>query len=262
VLERRRQKAFPGGVDYVLGTAGSDLLSVAELIQDWLAYSPAGPIQLGTVSAKSTVEALLEGWSSMIIQALAGRPLSLTDLNGLISSVNYPSLERRLAALRVAGLVEAMPMVGRTTPYEVSEWLREAVGPLTVAIQWERRRVAERTTPISKLDAESIFLLAVPLMKLPIDVSGRCRLVIEIRGSSGAHHVAGALIGVKEGRVVACTSQLQGGAEAWATGSSSAWLSALIEQKSAQLEVGGDSGFARAVLDGLSEILFGCRRRD
>ncbi len=46
---------------------------------------------------------------------------------GVISSLSYPSLERRLAAMRLAGLIEARPGNGRGTPYAVTDWLRRGI---------------------------------------------------------------------------------------------------------------------------------------
>ena len=58
--------------------------------------APEGPLALGSSTAKSAIKALVEGWGTNMIRALAARPLSLTELNGLISGLSYPSLERRL----------------------------------------------------------------------------------------------------------------------------------------------------------------------
>ena len=52
-----------------------------------------------------------------MMRALAARPLSLTELDSLISDLSYPALERRLSSMRIAGLVEAQPSQrGRRPP--------------------------------------------------------------------------------------------------------------------------------------------------
>jgi hypothetical protein len=54
-------------------------------------------------------------------------------------------------------------------------------------------------------------------------------------------------------------TKLQGHADAWALGSSAAWLDAVIERDTGRLEVGGNCGLAGALLDGLHQTLFGGR---
>lgn len=260
VLERRRQMEFPGAVEYELAAAGRDLLALCDVLGGWLLRSPEGEIQPGTTAAKSSIKALAEGWSSTIVRALAARPLSLTELNRLILALNYPSLERRLGAMRLAGLIEATPGAGRSTPYMVSEWLRRAAAPITAAMGWERRHLPGETTAISTLDAEALFLLAVPLVTVSADLSGRCRLAVEVANGVGDRRLAGAMIEVREGKMIACSSRLEGEAGAWAVGSTRAWIGALTELDTAGLEVGGDCGLVTALFDGLHGALFGARQ--
>jgi DNA-binding HxlR family transcriptional regulator len=254
ILERRRQSNFPGSVTYALGPAGAGLLEVAASLRAWLALSPEGPIDLGSPAAKGSVKALVDGWCSVMIRAIAARPLSLTALNRLISSLNYPSLERRLVALRLAGLVEACPDPGRTTPYAATEWLRRAMAPLTVATRWEMRHSAG--TPPTKIDIEALLLLAVPMARFAPEIAGACRLVMEVGKGGGASELAGAMVRVEEGSVSSCTSQLKGEASGWASGSTSAWIRALIDGDATSLEVGGDCALAMATIDGLHTSLF------
>ena len=171
VVKRRRQNEFPGSLDFELTSAGEELWGVATVLRGWLANGPEGSLKLGSSAAKSAIRALVEGWSSSMVRALAARPLSLTELNDLINGLSYPSLERRLGAMRVAGLIERMSGPGRGTPYTVTEWMRSAVAPLGAARRWERLFVPERTPPIKRLDAEAGFLLSVPLIGLPSEAS-------------------------------------------------------------------------------------------
>jgi DNA-binding HxlR family transcriptional regulator len=210
ILERKRQPEFPGSVDYELARPGRALLEVAEVLQGWLADSPQGPISLGGTAAKSAIKALVEGWSSAIIRALTARPLSLTDLNRLISGLNYPSLERRLAAMRLAGQIEAQPGKSRATPYAVTDWLRRSVAPLAAAARWERQHNPEQTNPIARMDIESAFLLAVPLARLSAEATGTCRLAVEVRNGGSEPGLAGVQVGIKEGQIVSCLARLDG----------------------------------------------------
>lgn len=255
VLERQRQDAFPGVLDYSLGPAGRELLALADALEDWLAESPEGPIPLGGEAAKNAITALAEGWTTRMVRALAARPLSLTELDELISGVSYPSLERRLAAMRVVGLVEAVRGQGRGTPYGVTGWLRRAIAPLTVAVRWERLYLRDETTPLTSRDVEAAFLLAVPLVGLPPDLSGSCRLAMEIQHGDGAS-MAGVLVQAREGRIISCVSRLASDPDAWVLGSAAAWLITVAEARTGRLELGGDVHLAMGFLEGLHRALF------
>jgi DNA-binding HxlR family transcriptional regulator len=257
IIERRRQNDFPGSVEYGLGRPGRDLLAVAPVVQRWLADSPEGPLQLGGPAAKSTIKALVEGWSAGVVRALAAGPLSLTELSRIINGLSYPSLERRLGAMRLAGQIERCPGNGRGTPYKVSDWLRRAIAPIAAAARWERQHLPDQTAPIAKIDVDSAFLLTVPLLTLPSEHTGTCRLTVESRNGNGESRLAGVMVGVDDGNIVSCVSRLEGDAGAWSSGSAAAWLRAVIERDNGKLEVGGDSSLATALIDGLHGVLFG-----
>jgi DNA-binding HxlR family transcriptional regulator len=253
VIDRRRKAEFPGSAEYEITAAGRDLLGVAKVLQEWLQASPDGSIQLGTPSSKSATKALVEGWSTNVIRAIAARPLSLTELNRLIPKVSYPSLERRLGALRLAALVEAHQGDGRGTPYVATEWLRRAIVPLASAAAWERRYRSEAAQPIGRLDVEAAFLLAVPLMEVPADFDGKARLSVEIQGGSSPVF-AGVLVCWEEGRVTSCSSRLEGEAAAWVSGSPVAWLNRLTGADGRSLEIGGDIPMAERIISSLAAL--------
>jgi DNA-binding HxlR family transcriptional regulator len=257
VVNRRRQNDFPGSLDFELTPVGEELWGVARVLGAWLKAAPEEPLSLGSGAAKSAVKALVEGWGTSMMRALAARPLSLTELNGLISGLSYPSLERRLGAMRLAGQIERTPGRGRGTPYAVTYWLRRSIAPLGAAARWERLHVATDTAPVRRLDAEAAFLLAIPLLRLPDELSGTCRLAVEV-GSEG--RLAGVLVEVDEGRVASCVASVRGHADAWASGSVATWLNAVIEEDAGRLEMGGDCELARALLVGLHGALFGVLR--
>jgi len=247
-LERQRQAAFPGTVEYASTESGRALLGIGQILERWLQEAPVGPISLGTTASKSATKALVEGWSTNIIRALAAKPLSLTDLNRLIPRISYPSLERRLGALRLADLVEPYPGEGRGTPYRATPWLRRAIVPLAAGAWWERRYLAD-PPQIGRLDVEAAFLLAIPLIELPAEVSGKCRLAVEIQSGSSPVF-AGVLICVEEGKVISCSSRLEGEAEGWASGSASNWMRRMNGQE-ADLEIGGDADLVREIVEAI-----------
>lgn len=248
-VERSQEARFQGTVRYTITPGGKALLGVAETVQVWLQAAPEGPIELGSPAAKSAIKALVEGWSSNIIRVLAARPVSLTELNRLIPKLSYPSLERRLTAMRLVGLVEAR-RGARVTPYAATEWLRRAVATIISASEWEREYASELTPPLGRLDVEATFLLAIPLIVLSPDVNGEVRLAVEVqRGASPVF--AGVLVRVKEGEVTSCVPGLDGEAQAWVSGAPRSWLRRISKGEKDHLEVGGDSPAARAVLEGL-----------
>jgi DNA-binding HxlR family transcriptional regulator len=255
-LERQRQAAFPGTVEYASTESGRALLAIGQILERWLQEAPVGPITLGTTASKSATKALVEGWSTNIIRALAAKPLSLTDLNRLIPRISYPSLERRLGALRLADLVEPYPGEGRGTPYRATPWLRRAIVPLAAGAWWERRYLTE-PPQLGRLDVEAAFLLAIPLIELPEEVSGKCRLAVEIQGGSSPVF-AGVLITVEEGKVVSCSSRLEGEAEGWASGSATSWMRRMNGQD-ADLEIGGDADLVREIVDAIRKSALAVR---
>lgn len=257
VVERRQEGSFPGTVAYSLARPGERLLAVAGALQSWLVDAPDGSIALGDPAAKSAIKALVEGWNSTIVRVLAARPLALTELAKLITSISYPTLERRLAAMRRTGQVQARRNGGgsRGTPYEATSWLREAAAPLIASVAWEREWAAAQTKPLSRIDVEALFLLAIPHLDLPEDLSGRCRLAVEMRTGPQPEY-AGAMVTVEDGRPVSWVARLEGESDAWVGGSAGSWLGWLSGHGDRPLEVGGDSALARAVLEDLSYDLF------
>lgn len=259
VVVRRRESAFPGSLDFELTGPGRDLWALAGVLRTWLATSPEGPIELGSSTAKSVIRALVEGWNTNMVRALAVRPFSLTELDSVISGVSYPSLERRLGGMRMAGQIAKAAGPGRGTPYGVTEWLRRAVAPIAAASRWERLAVPMETAPSSRLDVEAAFLLAVPLITLPPELSGSCRMAVEVSTAAG-EQMAGVVVSIENGRPVACSARLGGEADAWASGSPHFWMQAVIDREADRLEIGGDCDLARALLDGLHDELFGVRK--
>lgn len=257
-VEKQRRNRFPGVLEYELTAAGRDLLFVTGVLERWLAEAPDGPRPLGDSAAKATIKAVADGWSATMLRALAAQSLSLTELDGIIASLSYPALERRLSAMRLAGQVEACRGNGRGRPYAVTGWLRRGMAPLAAAARWERRHLAKTTSPIGGIDIETVFLLAAPLLRLPRDFTGSCRIAAAIpRGKKP--RLAGVTVEVKEGEVASYSTELRGTPQASALGSAGAWLSSVVEHDTGGLELDGEHRFARALIDGLHTALFGAK---
>jgi DNA-binding HxlR family transcriptional regulator len=237
-----------------LTDSGRELLEVTEVLADWLAQAPDGPIPLGSVGAKGTIKALAGGWESTMLRAFAAQPLSLTQLDSLISSLSYPSLERRLSAMRATGLVEPAPSSGDRTPYVITPWARLAAGPLSAAARFERTHLRELTAPLKALDVEAAFLLSAPMVTLSSRIHGTCQLAAHTGPNS--QKLAGARVVVDRGKIVECVSQLEPKPRNWAVGSAAAWLNAIVRFDTAKLRFGGDEEFARRLIQGVHEALF------
>lgn len=261
VVERRQEVDFPGSVSYALTEAGHRLLFAAAVLEHWLESAPDGPIALGSPAAKSAVKTFVEGWNSALVRALAARPFALTELARLIPSISYPTLERRIAAMRRVGLLEGQRNGNgsRGTPYKATRWLRQAIAPLTAATAWERRWAPGQTGMIGRIDVEASFLLAVPLLELPEELSGSCRFAVELRTLSKLEY-AGVMVTVEAGRLVSCTARLKGESAAWAAGTAADWFDWVNGRADHQLELGGDTALVRGVMEALREVLLPAHR--
>lgn len=253
LVERKQEGAFPGSVSYALTAPGEKLVRTGDVLQRWLKAAPTGAMALGSPAAKSAVKALIDGWDVAIVRALASRPCTLTELDRLIPHVSYPALERRLTAMRKVSLVEGRRNGGgRGTPYRATDWLCESVAPLAAAMAWERRHAAAKTAAIGRLDVEALFLLALSRLHLPPDVSGSCRLTVELRGER-AHRYAGATAVVDGGKVSA-HARLGDEADAWVVGTPLNWFR-WVNSAAEAVEIGGDRRLAVALGVALGEAL-------
>lgn len=261
-LERQVRGGMPYTVENQLTEVGRGVLGVATIVEAWLAQAPQGSIALGSEPAKGAIRALVGAWGSTTLRALAAQPLSLTELSSAIPELSYPALERRLSAMRAARQVELRPDGGRgAKPYAVTEWTRQAVGPLTAAGRCECEHLAEVTEPLTRIDIEAAFLLAVPLVDLTVNYSGSCLLAVDTgSGNEGEsrERLAGVHVEIEGGDVVSCVSRLKAEPSTWALGTVSSWLDAILEGRLDRLRMGGkDPKLATALIEGMyASLLF------
>jgi DNA-binding HxlR family transcriptional regulator len=243
-LERHVRGVMPYTVENELTDVGKGVLHVAELVEAWLARAPQGPIALGSEPAKGAIRALIGGWGSTMLRALAARPLSLTELSSVIGDHSYPALERRLSAMRAARQVEPKPNGGRgAKPYAVTEWTRQAVAPLVAAGRCECEHLSGVTEPLTRLDIEAAFLLAVPLVDLQVTRNGSCLLAVDTGDTKHAEpsdRLAGVHVEIEEGTVITCNSRLEQAPRTWALGSIFYWVDAILEGNLVGLRMSGD----------------------
>jgi DNA-binding HxlR family transcriptional regulator len=253
-LDRHVRSGMPYTVENGLTDVGRGILGVADLVETWLSRAPHGPVAFGSEPAKGAIRALVAGWGSTILRALAARPLSLTELDSVISDISYPALERRLSAMRAARQVEALPdETTQAKPYAVTEWARQAVGPLVAAGRCECEHLASETEALTRIDIEAAFLLAVPLVHLPADARGSCLLAVDSETSMDPFEsLTGVGVQIESGEVISCMSRLEPSHETRATGSVESWVSAILEGGVDELAFDGpDAQLARRVVEGM-----------
>jgi DNA-binding HxlR family transcriptional regulator len=257
-LAKRGRDDKPSVLENELTPLGQELVLVGSALEAWLARAPEGPIAFESAAGKAAIKALVGGWTSTIVRALAARPLTLTELDRLIDSLTYPALERRLGALRLAHQIELCPNGdGKRRPYTVTSWLREAVGPLVIAARCERRHASEDTAPIARIDVEAAFLLAAPLLRLTNGAAGFCQLMVQAGGNgAGIAPAPGAQIEVANRRAISCVARVEAQPSSWVSGSAVAWLDAVIEREAELLDFGGDVDLGREIVYGLHDGLF------
>ncbi len=259
-LERQVRGGMPYTVENELTEAGRGVLAVADVVETWLARAPQGPIALGSEPAKGAIRSLIGAWGSTMLRALAARPLSLTELSSVITDLSYPALERRLSAMRAARQVEASPNGDRgAKPFAVTDWTRQAVGPLVAAGRCECEHFAEVTEPLTRIDIEAAFLLAVPLVDLEVNRSGACLFAVDTGGTAGGPsktRLAGVHVEIDGGDVVSCVSRLEQEPQTWALGTVGSWVEAILEGRLERLRLGGeDPALAKAIIGGLHASL-------
>lgn len=240
-LEREMSAGPRGAVATALAPAGEELLFVADILQAWLARFPSGPIALDGEEAKSAVKALAGGWSSTLIRELATAPVTLSELNGRILEISYPSLERRLNWMRMTGQIEAVESEGRGIPYAPTEWLRRAIGPVAASGRCERRHMEAGSPPVTDSEVEAAMLLVLPLAPLPDHASGRCLLATQtdpVEGE-GDGHLAGVTVLIDRGQVVDCVPGIGTSPPCWAIGTPDGWLDAVLNGQIENMRLGG-----------------------
>jgi DNA-binding HxlR family transcriptional regulator len=247
VLRKRPTDQLPYAVENELTPMGRDLLGVAIRLEHWLGRAPDGPVPLESGAGKGIVKAFVDGWGSTIMRGLAATPMSLTELDRLIPDLSYPSLERRLSSMRMAGLIEARESRSAGTPYAVTNWARRGVAPLVAASRCEQVHMRDRAAPLTQADIEAAFLLATPLIGLPTATNGTCQLEVEADPTALRDH-AGVFVTIERGRVVACDSQLAKAPGDFAVGSAAKWLAAVRDGRASMLRFGGGARVAEGVV--------------
>ena len=251
-----RRLRLGSGSEFAITAEGREMLFVAFVIERWLHSAPEGPLHFDGEEARAAVAALVDGWCSTLMHTLAREPLTLPELDRSIEGLSRGELKRRLDAMLRSGLVEAHPSDGEGALYAVTDWLRAGIAPVIAAARLERREPREDMAPIADLDIEAAFFLSLPLLRLPPELSGSCRLGVEMPEEQPSH-LAGVTACIEEGRVTSCAGRLDLPADTWAAGPAADWLDSVIAPNGKPIRTGGDQWLARALLGALHETLFG-----
>jgi DNA-binding HxlR family transcriptional regulator len=250
-LGKRRLDGEADLLDNELTPLGVELLFVGEVLDMWLENAAGGPLAPESEAAKEAVRALVAGWGSTILRALAVRSLSLLELNELFASFTSAALERRLTGLCKAGLLRTTSADGAGPVFAPTRWLREAVGPLLAAVRCERQHLEASTAPLTRLDVETLLLLAAPLVDAAAIGDGRFRLAVDLGGGG----FAGIEASLTDGALSSCVSKLDAEPADWASGSAMSWLDALLDGGTDGLEAGGEASRSLAFASGLHAAL-------
>jgi DNA-binding HxlR family transcriptional regulator len=256
VVRKRPTTQMPYAVENELTDMGRELLEVADLLEAWLAQAPEHPISLANGGAKGIVKAFVDGWGSKMMGDLAAQPMSLTELDRRIPEFSYPALERRLASMRMAGLIEVCDGAGAGTPYGMTDWARRGVLPLAAASYCESVHMRDRAAPVTEQDIEAAFLLVTPLVHLPAEMAGACQLEVEA-DAAASRGQSGIRVRFDQGEVVACEPGLEEGPTPFAVGSAADWFEAVKNGTPDRLHFGGGGQLAERIVSGLHSALLG-----
>ncbi|MGC1851256.1 MAG: hypothetical protein WA687_02320 [Solirubrobacterales bacterium] len=255
-MQERVVELSPGEL-YAISPEGRQALFVGFSAERWLHSAPQGPLPFDSPEGDAAIVALAEGWSAAVVHALARGPLTFRELHRTVESMSRRALKRHLLAMQSAGQVEVHPEEGgEDAVYALTSWLRAGIAPLIAAARIELRTPIAGAEPIDVLDVEAGFLLSLSLISLPPEITGTCKLGINLGADRGSG-LTGVTTRIEQGQLVSIEPGLEGKANAWAAGPIGDWLDTVIEPDAKTVRTGGDKWLAAAVLDALHKALFG-----
>lgn len=243
------------GRAFRVSSGGREALFVASVVERWLQSAPHGPVRFEGPEAEWAVATLAESWSATVVHMLAREPMTLSELDTAIEGVGRRAVARHLEAMQSTGQVEALTESGEAI-YALTDWARAGIAPLIASARLERRNPMEGMAPIDALDVDAGFRLSLPLLTLPKELSGMCRLGLNLDETQRSA-MTGVTARIEEGRVVSCHDGLDIKANAWAAATAADWLDTVVEPDAKRVRTGGDRWLSGALLDGLHKTLFG-----
>lgn len=230
---------------------GEQFLYVAFILERWLRNCPAGALELGPAGAEA-IASLVCCWSATVTHALASEPMTLTELDRAVQILSYETVEEHVEAMERVDQVEALPGDGETR-YALTDWAREGFAAIAAAVRMELHYPEPDVAPPDMLDVDAAFQLALPLLELPEELAGSCRLDVWVPGGLPI----GAMAEIEAGRIVSASPLLDENAHTRISGTPVEWLDTLVDSRSLRLSVSGDLNLVEGLLIGLHETLFG-----
>lgn len=249
VISREKRGGLPPVTYCGLSPSGEALLPVVRRFAAWLGSRPADTEGRRRMDDILAIKGLAAGWGTTALRWLAEGPQTVTDLASRCSPQStYHDVRWARTALADANLVEMVDRPGRGRPFALSDWARGAVGPLAAAARWERDFLIGAAGVLSPIESETLLLLAISLTgDLPGALSGICMLHVDDQ--------RGIRVAVDEGRVVFFSPDSQNGRRCSVSGSSEAWLDALVDGRRSGLEMrGGALRLPMMVIAGLQGV--------
>lgn len=253
--ESEQERLAEANRKYTLTPLGLDKARCLQALNRWLGERPGGPPPPERL-VRDALGPLLCGWSGTIVHALAPEPATLDELDRAVTPLDREELHEHIERMTRSGIaaVEAEASSGPAR-YALTDWGRAAIAPIVAAVLYERRHDEELTLAPDVLDVEAAFQMALPLLRLPRELRGSCRLGVEIPGEEPL--MAGAGAQVDDGLVVSSTPLLEQAPETWVTGDPLGWCETVIDPEAGGLHLGGDTELAAALIEALHERLFG-----
>lgn len=239
---------------------GEEMLSVLDALRRWMSRRPRGTGRLGALmseagpSSGEALASLVCSWLATVTHALAAEPMTVVELERAIGRLDGAAIEAVLDSMEKTGQAEAM-RYGEVTRYRLTDWMREGIGPIVAAVRHEGHFPDGLSAPPDVLDVEAAFQMALPLLRLPPRLSAAGRLGVRIPGEESL--IAGAMVEVDRGAILASSPLLESEPENWVTGTPLEWCDTVIDPSEPMLEVGGDSALAGILIEALHEALFG-----
>lgn len=223
-------------------------------LERWLAECPDGPLA-PSHEASPVLTALIDGWDSTAVHALAAGPVTVSDV---AEAIGAPRLEPAAAALREmqeTELVTLLPEPSGEPYFAPTEWLRRAVGPLAAAARVEIEDPPAGAAPIDRFDVEAAFRLTLPLIpRLDREISHLCRLVVTMPDRRTAP--GGVVVLIEQGEIASVSADLTIQSATYAAGPPTAWIETLIDPAAPQLSTGGNLEVLGGLVGGLHGLLY------
>jgi DNA-binding HxlR family transcriptional regulator len=252
-----REVEAPDGPLMKAAPAGVEALFVGGVAERWLERVPGRKLELEGDRGQAVLGALMGGWSTTIVHALAAAPASRPELEDRLD-LPRRLLREKLARMLATGLLIAPGAAedDQNAAYAPTDCLRRGLAPLLAAARHEARNPVDgKTIPPTPLDVEGAFRLALPLLRLREGTSGSCALAVALDPEVAAEP-CGVTARFEEGRVAAIEPGLDPAADARAAGSALDWLDTVIDAPM-RVRREGDRALAAQILTGLRKTLFG-----